>query len=301
MVATARALVERWMPLLRAVGFVAAVALIVVTAVAAVHSVDTSNIDWWPLGVALVPATLWWLGLVRLWSVLISGRWDPAPASTWCRTQVLRYLPGGFWAPASRLAVVEGGALDRVTIVVAENVIALCAALAIGGIALAVADAWWWAALVFSLAGPAIVARRMPQRLDPARTARATSGAVAAFLAYVVCAALVQGGVSGFDEPVATAGAAAIAWAAGLVVVIAPGGLGVREVVFIGLMHGRLPHGELATGAVALRVVTIVAELAVFVVIARPKAGETPVEPGSVGGPPGAGTEELPQRIETHP
>jgi hypothetical protein len=288
MVARGRALLarlDRWMPLLRAIGFVAAIALIVVTAVAAVRSVDTANIEWWPLAVAVVPATLWWLGLVRLWSVLVTGRWHPVPASTWCRTQVLRYLPGGFWAPASRLAVVEGGALDRLTIVVAENVIALCAALAIGGVALALAGEWWWAALVLVLAAPPVVAARMPGRLDPARTREATIGAVAAFLAYVVCAALVQGGVSGFHEPVATAGAAAIAWGAGLVVVIAPGGLGVREVVFIALMHGRLPHGELATGAVALRVVTIVAELAVFVVIARPRVG----------------TEELPQRIETQP
>jgi hypothetical protein len=272
--ATARARLEPWMPLLRVVGFAAAVALIVITGVAAARSVDTADIRWAPLVAALVPGLAWWLGLARLWSVLVAGRWAAPAASTWCRTQVMRYLPGGFWAPVSRLAVVDGTALDRFTVVVAENVIALCAALAIGGIAMALADAWWWAPLTAALVVPVLVSRRLPRRLDPARTWDATGGAVAAFAAYVICAVLVQSSVSGWHQPVAVAGAAAIAWAAGLVVVIAPGGLGVREVVYIGLMGTRLSHGDLATGAVALRVVTLVAELAVFVVVARPRRAD---------------------------
>jgi hypothetical protein len=259
------------MPLLRVVGFAAAVALIVITGIAAARSVDTADIRWAPLVAALVPGLAWWLGLARLWSVLVAGRWAAPAASTWCRTQVMRYLPGGFWAPVSRLAVVDGTALDRFTVVVAENVIALCAALAIGGIAMALVDAWWWAPLTAALVVPVLVSRRLPRRLDPARTWDATGGAVLAFAAYVICAVLVQSGVSGWHQPVAVAGAAAIAWAAGLVVVIAPGGLGVREVVYIGLMGTRLSHGHLATGAVALRVVTVVAELAVFIVVARPR------------------------------
>jgi glycosyltransferase 2 family protein len=282
--AMARARLERWMPLLRAVGFGAGVALIVVTGIAAARSVDTAEIRWAPLAAALVPAMAWWLGLARLWSVLVAGRWAAPDASTWCRTQVMRYLPGGFWAPASRLAVVHGTALDRFTVVVAENVIALCAALAIGGIAMALVDSWWWALLVPALVVPVLASRRLPRRLDPARTLDATGGAVVAFVAYVICAVLVQSGVSGWHEPVAVAGAAAIAWAAGLVVVIAPGGLGVREVVYIGLMGTRLSHGEPATGAVALRLVTIVAELAVFIVVARPRRAERAGATPSVGG-----------------
>lgn len=283
------------MPLLRAFGFVAGIALLVLTGVAAVSSVDAGDLDWAPLVAALVPATIWWLGLARLWSVLVAGRFNHADASIWCRTQVLRYLPGGFWAPVSRLAVVDGAALDRFAIVIAENAIALCAALAIGGAALALVDEPWWAVLVLALAVPVLAAPRAHRRLDPARAVDATAGAVVAFIAYVACAVLVQGGVSGFDEPVATAGAAAIAWAAGLVVLIAPGGLGVREIVFIALMDGRLPRGELATGAVTLRIVTIIVELAVFVVIARPRRSRGAVVAAAVGERSGSGTEEPPQ------
>ena len=48
-------------------------------------------------------------------------------------------------------------------------------------------------------------------------------------------------------------------------VVVAPSGLGVREVVYVGLLAGALAKGEPAAGAVVLRLVTIVAELLVLV------------------------------------
>jgi uncharacterized membrane protein YbhN (UPF0104 family) len=47
-------------------------------------------------------------------------------------------------------------------------------------------------------------------------------------------------------------------------VIIAPSGLGVREVVYVGLLAGVFAKGEPAAGAVVLRLVTIVAELLVL-------------------------------------
>ena len=58
------------------------------------------------------------------------------------------------------------------------------------------------------------------------------------------------------------AGAAAVAWAAGLVVVFAPSGIGARELAFVALAGSALPHGAASAGAVLLRLVTVVAELA---------------------------------------
>jgi hypothetical protein len=54
------------------------------------------------------------------------------------------------------------------------------------------------------------------------------------------------------------------------VVVIAPSGIGVRELVYVELMASSLPHAQLAAGAVALRLVSILAELAVLLVAGRP-------------------------------
>ncbi|MEA2170569.1 MAG: hypothetical protein QOF76_3869, partial [Solirubrobacteraceae bacterium] len=75
---------------------------------------------------------------------------------------------------------------------------------------------------------------------------------------------LVQAAVSGWHDPFAVAGAAGVAWGVGLVVIIAPGGIGVREVVYVGLLSFAFPKGDLAAGAVTMRLVTIGAELLVL-------------------------------------
>ena len=59
-------------------------------------------------------------------------------------------------------------------------------------------------------------------------------------------------------------------WAAGLVVVVAPSGVGAREWVYVELLKGSIGHADLVAGALTLRVVTIVAELLVLIVAGRP-------------------------------
>ena len=61
-----------------------------------------------------------------------------------------------------------------------------------------------------------------------------------------------------------------MAWAAGLVVVIAPSGLGVREVVYVSLLSGTLPYAELVAAAVTMRLAMVVAELAVLLFAGLP-------------------------------
>lgn len=270
-----RARLERLRPLIpaaRAAGFVAALAIVVAMGVKAVEDVDFATVTWWPLPVATVVAGVWWLLLARGWALLVSGRAARADVSTWCRTQALRYLPGGIWAPVSRGAVMGGAALDRVATVGAENVIALAAALALGGLSLTLAGQIAWAPLILVLALPPLAARLTAgrTRIAPARTARATLNYLAAFAAYIAAAVLVQAAVSGWQDPLTVAGAAALSWGAGLVVVIAPGGIGVRELVYAELLSGSLPHGEVVAGALMFRLVTIVAELAVLAAAGRP-------------------------------
>lgn len=262
------------LPMLRGVGFVAAIALVVVIGVRAARHVHPDQITWWPLALALAAAATWWVLLARGWSLLVSGATTAEDMSTWCRTQPLRYLPGGVWAPASRAVVMGGGLLDRVSTVAAENVVALCTGLAVGGAALALGGKPLWLPLVLALVVPTVGLRLLAgrTRLAPDRTRRATVNGLIAFSAYAVAAALVQGAVSGFHHPVLVAGAAAVAWAAGLVVVIAPGGLGVRELAYVALLSHTLPSGELAAAAVTMRIVMVVAELAVLVVVGRPRS-----------------------------
>jgi hypothetical protein len=220
----------------------------------------------------LAGAVVWWLLLARGWSLLVTGRGTRRDVGVWARTQALRFIPGGIWAPASRVATVRGGAVDRVSTVAGENVLALCAALAVGGAGLGAAGTPAWLALVPVAGVPLVAARFLPADtpLTRPRITRATANYLVAFLAYAVAAALVQVAVSGSPDAVAAGGAASIAWAAGLVVVFAPSGVGIREAVYIELMSGKLPFAELAAAAVTMRLAMIVAELLVLIVAGRP-------------------------------
>jgi glycosyltransferase 2 family protein len=271
------------MPVLRVVLFVGAVAIVAYMGVRAAREIHPHDLAWWPLALALVGAATWWLLLARGWAVVLAGRSSRGDIGTWCRTQALRFLPGGFWAPASRATIVHGRTLDKLSTVAAENLLALCAALAIGGVCLGLSGQWWYLALAPALGAPLLLSRYLQSRtrVAPARTRRATVNYVVAFAAYGLAAILVQLAVSGSGHPLAVAGAAAVAWAAGLVVIFAPSGVGVREVVYVALLSGTLPKPELEAAAVTMRLVMIVAELAVLVLAGRPpKAQEQPARAG---------------------
>ncbi len=168
--------------------------------------------------------------------------------------------------------MVRGGPLDKVSTVAGENLLSLCAALTVGGAALAASGRAPWIGLVVAVAVPLVAVRYLPDDTPLTRTrmARATVNYLLAFLAYALCAVLVQVAVSGSVDALAVAGAATVAWAAGLAVVIAPSGLGVREVVYLKLLSGTLPYAELVAAAVAMRLAMIVAELAVLLLAGLP-------------------------------
>jgi hypothetical protein len=274
------------LPALRIVGFVGAVLIIVVMAWRAARDLDASAITWWPMPLALASAAVWWLLGARGWSVLMTGRTSRREMSMWCRTQTLRYLPGGIWAPASRAIVVSGSLLDRLSAVATDNAIALCAAAAIGGVGLAAAGDPRWLPLALLVAVPYLAARLPANRtrIVPGLTLRATANYLVAFLAYALAAVLAQMSLSGSHDAVAVAGAAALAWSAGFVVVIAPSGVGVRELAYVALLSGTFSTAEATGAAIVLRLVTILAELAVLLAVGRPTSdpgGEERTAPGA--------------------
>ncbi|HVW17138.1 MAG TPA: hypothetical protein VHB30_02705 [Solirubrobacteraceae bacterium] len=265
---------EPWLPALRVARFALAVALVVAMGVLAVRDVPSRDVTWSLMAPAVAIAVAWWVLLARIWAILVSGRPTAADVGTWCRTQVLRYIPGGIWAPTSRVAVVRGSAVDRVATVAAENLVALCAALAIAGVALTASGRPAWAPLLLTALVPHALLRLLGERsrLEDRRVARALAEGLAGFVAYAACAVLVQAAVSGWHDELRVAGAAALAWGAGLVVVFAPGGVGIREVAYVGLLASSFPHRDLVAAAVVMRAVTIAAELLVLVVAGRPPA-----------------------------
>jgi glycosyltransferase 2 family protein len=69
--------------------------------------------------------------------------------------------------------------------------------------------------------------------------------------------------------PLYVAGASCVAWAVGLVVVFAPGGVGVRELVYVWMLSGLYPTDQLRAAAVTSRLVTVAAELVVLALTYR--------------------------------
>lgn len=261
-----------FMPLLRLLAFVAAIGIVAVMTYRARNTVNLDQLALWPMAVA-VPATMvWWVLLARGWSLLVTGRSRRGDVAHWCRTQAIRYLPGGIWAPMSRATLLPGTVPDKLATVGAENVIALCAAAAIGGIGMAASGHLIWLPLALAPLVPPIATRVIGERsrVTAARAIHVTWNDTVAFLSYTVAAVLVQYAVSGRTDVAAVAGAAALAWAAGLVVVIAPGGLGIREVTYVALLSGTFVSAEATTAAVALRGVTVLAELICLMLLGRP-------------------------------
>jgi hypothetical protein len=270
--AAARERLAPFFPALRVAGFLAAVGIVVWMGVQAAQEVEADELAWGWIAASVPAVGLWWILLANGWALLVEGRTTRHDVSVWCRTQALRFLPGGIWAPVSRATVVHGSIVEKVAAVGGENLLALGAAVSIGGVAMAVAGPVWWILLGPALVVPLIASRKLDGRIrvTPRRATQGTVNYVAAFLAYAAGAVLVQVAVSGSVDVPLVAGAASLAWAAGLVVVIAPSGIGVRELVYVELMASSLPHAELAAGAVALRLVSILAELAVLLIAGRP-------------------------------
>jgi glycosyltransferase 2 family protein len=233
--------------------------------------IDLSTIRIWPLVIAFFSALVWWVALGCGWSTLITERIEWGLVRAWCQTQVARYLPGGIWAPIARATTVQGRIRDKAAAVMAENVIVLAAAVGVGALWATVHNPAWLP-LVAVVALPTLFSRWLERRSRVTRTGvvRTTATYSFGYVAYGITGILTQLAVSGIRHPtypLYVAAAACFAWAVGLVVVFAPGGVGVREVVYVWTLHGLYPKAELQAAAITSRLVTVLAELSVLAVI----------------------------------
>jgi hypothetical protein len=277
--------------LLRAVFYPCALLLVGYMGYRAFQDTDFSTLHLWPLAAAYVAALVWWTCLALGWASLAGDGSVRAAMATWCSTQVARYLPGGVFHVVARATTVQGRVRDKLTAVTAENFLVLLVSLAVGGAWASVHD-WRWLPLTLVVAAPLLLSKWLEARTRITRrhVRRTAASYGVGYVAYGVMGVLVQVAVSGVRDPtypLYVAGAACVAWAVGLVVIFAPGGVGVREVVYIWMLHGLYPDSELAAAAVTARLVTVLAELSVLAVLSRPgRRGDD--TPGADGDPAAA-------------
>jgi hypothetical protein len=266
--------VPRLIAVLRVVYLPFALLLVGYIGYKAATKIDVSTIRVWPLVLAYVTSLVWWLALAFGWSTLITERVHLPPVKAWCKTQVTRYLPGGIWAPLTRATTVQGRVRDKAAAVAAENVIVLAAAVGVGALWATVHNPAWLP-LAFVIVLPLLCGRWLERRTKVTRTGVIRTSGIycVGYVAYGLTGIFSQIAVSGVRHPtypLYVAGAACLAWAAGLVVVFAPGGVGVREVVYVWALRDLYPRADLQAAAISSRLVTVLAELTVLALVSAP-------------------------------
>lgn len=257
---------------LRFVGYPMGIALVVYVGYRASKGVSFSNLRALPIALSTVLFATYWTLLGKGWAIISGSHIDRRGMATWCRTQVLRYVPGSLLAPAARAASVHGRKRDKLATVIGEQVVQLSVGLTVAGVLLTVGGSPIFAPLILAAGVPFVLHHFVRGRttLSDRRMLHAGAWYVLAFLAYGAANVMAQIGVGHTTGHIRIAGVACLAWAVGVVIIFAPGGLGAREAVYVKLIGGRLGVGLPSAGAVAARLASIVAELLVLLIVAGP-------------------------------
>ncbi|MHB8294530.1 MAG: hypothetical protein ACYDH5_07855 [Acidimicrobiales bacterium] len=249
------------------VGFVASLAVVGWLAYDAIASGRLANLDRWWLAASLASGALYWVSLAIGWSVLTDAEARLETVAMWSRTQVLRYVPGGIWAPAARATTVTGRARRKFAAAGGEAFLQVSSAAVLGGIAyLASGDSLLGAALLLGGLGGGFTFARMAGRfsLTPASVTGSATWYGISRLAFGASVLTAQLAVAPVQDRTLVLAAACVAWVAGFAAVWAPGGIGVRELAYVGLAAAAGPSGALAAGALVARVSVTFAELLVL-------------------------------------
>jgi hypothetical protein len=201
-----------------------------------------------------------WLAILRRLGVATRSAW----ASIFLQAQLAKYVPGSVWQYAGRLALGQSHGIALRPI--ATSLPVELGASAAAGLAFAMLLVGWWGvagvagAFVALLVADATIPRN---RIVLRAGVRATElyGAVwllvgASF--WLTARAFVS--VPTEDVP-RYFGAFATAWVVGLVAIYAPGGVGVREAVLVGLLRGKIGSADAIVIAAASRVVLTIVDL----------------------------------------
>lgn len=251
-------------------GVLVALGLMVAVVVDALSGLDLSQLRIAWLVVSALAFSVAWLGFAAAWVALNAHGSVLAQAAAWTRSQLLRYLPGAIWAPMARASNVPGRPSQRYATVIVEALVFLATAACVGGLVGGIAiDARLLLAVPAPLLALAVVhwgGRRFS--VTTRRAGTATLWLLPSWLLYGLATAAGQAAVGTGPSVAAVVAAALVAWAAGFVVVFAPGGAGVREVVYGSLLAGTAPSSRIAAGAVASRLAFTCAEIVVGLTLA---------------------------------
>ncbi|MBV2362066.1 lysylphosphatidylglycerol synthase domain-containing protein [Streptomonospora nanhaiensis] len=275
-----------------------------------------STLSPWPLAASALAAMAGLGAQMMAWRAILAGLGSPLPVPAAARVMFLgqlgKYLPGSVWAFVAQVELARDHRVERprglsatlLAVAVTLTVNLAVAAATLPFVSEAAARRWWWvlvcAPVLLAALHPRVVtaviragARLVPRSRRPAEArperigGRAMAAAVAwSLAAWVPLAAhvwtLTAAAGAGADPRAlpAAAGAYALAWTLGVLVVFAPAGLGIREVVLVVGLAPVLDPGSALVVAALSRLIMTLADLAwagLAVLVSRsPVAPERP-------------------------
>ncbi|MES2302133.1 MAG: hypothetical protein V4521_08695 [Pseudomonadota bacterium] len=232
----------------------------------------------WPLAGAMVAAPC----LFALSDKLLSNAWSVLAAATeklgsrqvdalYGRGVLAKYLPGSVFQYASRQVEGAAAGLPHGTLAkasVTEIALHLPASMIAAGISVVIAG-------LPSLGGAALAGAAFLALRAKATLVRAGSLQLCAFACFAASAALVGAALLPAGAPLGLFAALFLmAWLAGFLVPVAPGGLGVREAALLALAGSQFAPGPLLACVLALRIASILGDV-LFGAIALLRARRT--------------------------
>ncbi len=281
-------------PLLRAALLVLALAFCGLGLAADWHQVHAAllRLNWYDVGGAFLAAAIGSGCMMLAWRAIVTDLGSPLTVPATVRvmsiSQIGKYLPGAIWAFAAQVELGHDYQVPRrrgAAAVVISLAVALGTGLAIGVAALPIASAgavhhyWWMLALApliaLCLLPPVLrwlldrafrLARQQPleQPLSSRGLRVAVAWTVAGWLLWGLQAWLLISDVTGrtWGVVLVSLGAYALAWSAGILLVVFPGGIGPRELALVVALAPVMPRGSAILVALASRVVTTISDVA---------------------------------------
>ncbi len=230
--------------------------------------------------------------MMLAWRAVLADLGSRLPTATAIRTmfvaQLAKYLPGAVWAFAAQVELGHDHQVPRrrgATAVIVSLAVALGVALLIGAGTLPLTSVGearhlWWAlaitpVIIIGLWPPVlgrildralVLARRQPLERRPSirGLAKALGWTTLGWLLlglqlWLLVRDLTGGGV---HVLLLALGANALAWSAGLLIVVFPGGVGPRELVLVAALAPVMPRGAALATALVSRVVLTASDLA---------------------------------------
>jgi uncharacterized membrane protein YbhN (UPF0104 family) len=278
-----RAAAARENPAIRVLGRAGAAALVILLALRLWqlwrrHPVDFGHVDSAAFAAAVAVSVVAVSAYGLVWPYLLRRLGTPAPFSwvtLFFKSQLGKYIPGSVWQYAGRV-----GLARRLGVPVKLVALSIAAEIAFSAFAAAATASlilgWWASAVVLAAIAGLLLLSISLRRLRGARAVdrEALVISLGAAPTAVILYLLVWGiyglafwmtGRALFTIPVADLpryiGVFALAWLAGLVAVFAPGGIGVREAVIVGLLSGRLHQADAIVLAATSRLILTATDL----------------------------------------